>query len=285
MKALLGLFLLAAFTASAHAQVQLNCRCACKNGTNQCLEILNKLDCKAKCEFSACGVGEVVSGTIGYGNCPLRRGTATSRAQLTNHVLWAIWHQGRVVFSGGPNDEIVKGEALRNPLLGGFPDNDRDQAQQDGYGAVKYATTADLDAAAATALARCRTEVPAVVNIHDHLDWVCNRQSAGGLLRSYAESGRWQDIRNKFSDLETQDPNIKNVLACFPGPELKNMVLTWCRPVGGTSEAGNRDAGDHGFPGRNFIQQAQRPRVWIPILLVVAVLVWLGLRGRGRVAS
>lgn len=204
--------------ASADAQI-VYVNCTYRNGSTACMPSFANMTDSA-CQSNAAGSGglqkppEIVASC---GPATLKPGTHTT---LVEHVKYSVWHQGSTVWVGPNEDQLLRGETLRQSLVGGQGDTLHGSLQ--GLTEIQHAPTWELEEATLEGIQKCKAEVPAARQIQAHFSYSARGQE--NAWRAAASRNEYPAIRRGFHDHESNDDNIVNVLTCFSGPEIQGLI-------------------------------------------------------------
>lgn len=148
---------------------------------------------------------------------------------LVQYVFWTIWHQGAVTFAQPDQAQPLHGKDLKDVLVstaGNSKEADGRSIKWEVYDSVAVmaeASDSEREQARMEAISKCKTTYPEPV-VLEHLRYVAINKGFWGQLDFFRKTQRWDSIRTAFNTGENDVPNVKNLLACFSGPELSELV-------------------------------------------------------------
>ena len=223
-KTLLYIITAAVFLSAAVASAQYcNCVYRTNNGTaTKCLPSLPTFSCDDTCKSDLSpGVG-VQSATPVVSCSPPPKQHQPPPPQLSAYqrlvqgALYTIGHEGFTPYIGPDSDVLLSGQALRNFLYQGQGGARQNQAATD----IRDASLSDIEKATAEALMMCKERH---VDALQSLAWVWGHEGQGATMKRDAAAKNYQGIRDVHNQFE-HDVKLKNLLACFNGPEIQSMV-------------------------------------------------------------
>jgi hypothetical protein len=110
----------------------------------------------------------------------------------------------------------LSGQALKTELLRGQDDFGQAQGRKE----IEDASISDIEKATAEALGNCKGRRGEALT---SLSYVWGHEGQGATMQRDANAKNYQGIRNVHNQFQP-DPKVKNLLACFSGPEIQGMV-------------------------------------------------------------
>jgi hypothetical protein len=219
------LYVITAVLLSAGVASAQYCKCVYRTNTGtatKCLPTLPQFSCDDTC-VSDTSPGVVVQSATRATSCqdppkqpqPKPAPQLSAYQRLVQGALYTIGHEGFTPYTGSNSDVMLSGEALRNLLYHG--QGRADQATRDN---IRDASLSDLEKATDEALQMCRWERG---KAFASLSWVWGHEGQGATMQRDADAKNYQGIRNVHNQFE-HDVALKNLLACFSGPEIQQMV-------------------------------------------------------------
>jgi hypothetical protein len=215
-----------ACTSTAFAQWG-GCECKFSNGGYQCLPHLPSFNCETTCKADL-SPGVSVRSAKEVGPCALviTRGTYET---LVAHIKSSICHQGTTVWTGSEGSTLLRGNALRESLLGGQIDVFKGQAQ--GRSEIQNAPLSDLYNALGEAVYKCQTEDQGP-HFAEHMKWVWDRNRSktlfdlGDKKDYYSEQG----VCHVFSLMQHDHDDYRNICYAFSGPQIQKVLDSFGPP-------------------------------------------------------
>ena len=211
--------LLSPATNIAFGQGACNCVYRSANArSTKCLPTLDTSDCKSVCRADVSPGIEIVSGTPAR-SCqeqPSPVLTPSTFQGLVIAIRYAIEHEGRPVYTGQSSNVLLTGQTLKAEVLQGQCGN----GQAQGCKEITDAPLDTVEKATTEALQLCKGRRSEAL---ESLGWVWGHERQSGNIQTAALAHNYQGIRNIHNQFQ-HDDRFKNLLSCFNGTEIQNMV-------------------------------------------------------------
>ena len=240
-----------------------HCNCVCKQKNKpECRAAMKESDCKSLCTQQVCG-GDTLkdAGEPVRGYCTVPDSThPPTRGALGLHVLHAIWHQPGNLWSGN-GDTIVDINEARDRLLAAAGDDKTHKADQaQALLEIRSASDDELKQAIPEAIEECKSKYGRNIVDHFAMVWLGDGGRYWLDLLDDRSKGNVEGIRRLYSQAQSANRDLVNLLDCYSGSEIITMAAAAPQPSpqsrGIITERNHptreRNAGaDHGGPAKN----------------------------------